>query len=114
VEQKVIEEVLGILRSPEIVINVEGIVEREAGKHGGSADHEEKHNSVTAASPEITKQNLIMAIKNLTEVWSFLYPTEQQKIVQMLMGEVIIGDDGIRIKMDLSGFDAVMREWAAT
>jgi DNA invertase Pin-like site-specific DNA recombinase len=114
VEQKVIEEVLEILRSPEIVINVEKIAERETHgrdtKHSGNAVREGKHNNIAATSPEISKQNLVVALKNLTEVWSFLYPTEQQKVVSMLMDEVTIGDDGIRMKMDLKGFDHVMRE----
>ncbi|MDR0580644.1 MAG: zinc ribbon domain-containing protein [Holosporaceae bacterium] len=113
VEQKVIDEVLGILRSPEIIINIERIVEKEANKRGERVNHDGKHNSVTAASPEITKQNLILALKNLTEVWSFLYPTEQQKVVSILIDEIVVGDDGIRIKMDLEGFDHVMRELAA-
>jgi hypothetical protein len=101
VEQKVTDEILEILRSPEIVMNVERIVEVEAAKHSGNT-----------ASPEITKQNLIMALKNLTEIWSYLYPTEQQKIVKTLMDEIIIGDDGIRITMNLEGFDMVIAELA--
>jgi hypothetical protein len=99
VEQRVVDEVLGILRSPEIVINVEKIAENEAAKHGQNP-----------VFPVITKQNLILALKNLTDVWSSLYPTEQQKVVSMLMDEVVVGDEGIRIKMDLEGFDHVMRE----
>jgi hypothetical protein len=112
VEQKVIGKVLRILRSPEIVMNVEKIAENEATKHGGNAVHEEKHNGITTTSPEITKQNLIIALKNLTEVWSYLYLTEQQKIVKMLMDEVVVGDEGIRMKMELEEFDSVMREVA--
>jgi hypothetical protein len=98
----VIDEVLGILRSPEIVLNVEKIAENKADKYGGNAP-----------GPEITKQNLIMALKNLTEVWTFLYPTEQQKVVSMLTDEVTMGDDGIRITMNLEGFDTVMKELGA-
>ncbi|MDR3179823.1 MAG: zinc ribbon domain-containing protein, partial [Holosporaceae bacterium] len=117
VEQKVIDEVLGILRSPEIVINVEKIAEKEAAKHNlntkhsGNAIHDgNAKNGSLATSPEITKQNLILALKNLTEVWCFLYPTEQQKVVSVLMDEVVVGDDGIRIMMNLHGFDWVMSE----
>jgi hypothetical protein len=36
---------------------------------------------------------------------AYLYPTEQQKVVSMLMD-----DDGIRITMCLEGFNEVMRE----
>jgi hypothetical protein len=113
VEQKVIDEILRILRSPEIVLHIEKIAENKANRHGGNAVHERNHNGITAASPEITKQNLILALKNLTEVWSFLYPTEQQKVVSMLTDEVIVGDDGITVRMDLQGFDWRMRELTA-
>lgn len=51
-----------------------------------------------------------MALRNLTEVWTYLYPTEQQKIVSMLADEVVVEDDGIRIAMNMSGFDRVMAE----
>lgn len=81
--------------------------------HSESAVREGKHNGIVTASPEITKQNLIMALKNLTDVWSYLYPTEQQKIVSMLTDEVVIGDDVIKITMDLEGFDRVMIELVA-
>jgi hypothetical protein len=91
----VIYEAQGILRSLEIVMNVERIAEREA-KPGENADHEGKHNAITVAGPETTKQNLILALKNLTEVWAFLYSTEQQKVVPMLTDKVVIGDDSIR------------------
>jgi hypothetical protein len=49
-------------------------------------------------------------LKNLADVWAYLYPTEQQKIISMLTDEVVVGDDGIRIALNLDGFDRVMVE----
>lgn len=43
-------------------------------------------------------------------MWAYLYPTEQQKIVGMLTDEVVVGDEGIKISLNLQGFDRVMVE----
>lgn len=54
-----------------------------------------------------------MALKDLTDVWAHLYPTEQQKVVSMLTDEVVVGDEEIKISLNLEGFDRVMMELAA-
>lgn len=89
VDGKVIHELIQTIRSPEIWTGINRLAD----------EHD-----------EISKQNLVMALKNLNDVWAYLYPTEQQKIVGMLPDEVIVGDDGIKIAMNLSGFDRVMVE----
>lgn len=89
IEDKVIHEIIQTIRSPEILTNITQLADEHA---------------------EISKQNIILALKNLNEVWAYLYPTEQQKIVSMLTDEVIVGDEGIRIAMNLQGFDSVMVE----
>lgn len=91
VEEKVIQEIIQTVRSPEILTNIAHISDEHA---------------------EISRQNLILALKNLNEVWAYLYPTEQQKIVSMLTDKVVVGDEGIRIAMNLHGFDRVMVELA--
>ncbi len=91
VEEKVIQEIIQTIRSPEILTNINRLAEEHAA---------------------ISKQNLIMALKNFTDVWAFLCPTEQQKIVSMLTDEVLVGDEGIKIGMNLKGFDRVMVELA--
>ena len=65
-----------------------------------------------ASSPEILKENIVSALNNLTEIWSFLYPSEQQKVSKMLLDEVSLADNGINVKMNLEGFDRVLREIA--
>jgi DNA invertase Pin-like site-specific DNA recombinase len=95
VEQKVVDEILRILRSPEIAINLDKLVSERRNKDG---------------TAEISRQNLIMALKNLTDVWSFLYPMEQSKVVRMLVDEVVLGDEGLKVTLGLDGFDRVWRE----
>ena len=90
VEQKVVDEIIKILRSPEIIMNIEKII------------NESKQDR------EILKSNLINVLNNLTDVWGYLYPTEQQKVCKMLLDEVSIGESGIRIRTNLDGFDKVM------
>lgn len=95
IEQQVLKEIFKILSSPEVIMNINRIVESDAGK---------------TSSPAVLKENIVAALNNLTEIWSFLYPMEQQKISKMLIDEVSLADNGINLKMNLDGFDRVMRE----
>ena len=95
IEQQVLSEIFKILSSPEVILNINKIIESDSGK---------------TSSPEILKENIVSALNNLTEVWSFLYPSEQQKVSKMLLDEVSLADNGINIKMNLEGFDRVLRE----
>ena len=92
IEEQVLGEILKILQAPEITININKMIE--------------------TGNSEIMKENVISALKNLTEVWNFLYPTEQHKIAKLLLEEVMLADAGIKIKMNLDGFDRVLREIA--
>ena len=89
IEQKVSEEIIKILRSPEIIMNL---------------------NKLVAENRTLNKENLLSALNNLTEVWTYLYPMEQQKICKMLVNEISISDSGLVLKMNFDGFDKVMLE----
>ena len=93
IEQKVSEEIIKILRSPEIIMNINKLVEKD-----------------TTISQNILRENLTSALNNLTEVWTYLYPIEQQKICKMLIDVVTISDSGLKIKMNFDGFDKIMME----
>ncbi len=93
IEQQMLNEIFKILSSPEVIMNINRIIESDK-----------------ASSPEILKENIVSALNNLTEVWSFLYPSEQQKVSKMLLDEVSLADNGINVKMNLEGFDRVLRE----
>ncbi len=93
IEQKVSEEIIKILRSPEIVMNINKLAEKDI-----------------TVSQDVLRENLTSALNNLTEVWTYLYPIEQQKICKMLIDVVTISDSGLKIKMNFDGFDKIMME----
>jgi len=64
----------------------------------------------STVSQDVLRENLTSALNNLTEVWTYLYPIEQQKICKMLIDVVTISDSGLKIKMNFDGFDKIMME----
>ena len=96
VEQSVIGEILRILKSPEVVMNLNKLAENEA-KNGDG----------------ITKNELMLALKNLNEAWDYLYVAEQRKIVRMLINSVEMHENGIKLNMNLDGFEELFFELGA-
>ncbi len=86
VERTVRDEILKIIRSPEVVANINRLAEK---------------------TKEVSKSDLMLALKNLNEVWDYLYQAEQRKIVKMLLGSVELKDRGIKITLNLEGFDSL-------
>ncbi|MDR0581073.1 MAG: DUF927 domain-containing protein [Holosporaceae bacterium] len=92
VEQSVIDEIFKIIRSPEVVVNMNRLAEQRN---------------------DLKKEDLMLALKNLSEAWNYLYRAEQTKIVQMLVDSVEIRDDGIKLHLNLDGFDNLFVELTA-
>jgi hypothetical protein len=55
----------------------------------------------------------MLALKNLNEAWNYLYQAEQEKIVRMLVDSVEIKDNGIKLHLNLDGFDDLFVELSA-
>ena len=53
------------------------------------------------------------AIKNLNEVWSYLYQAEQRKIIYMLINRIEMLETEIKIDLNLDGFDNLIMQLAA-
>jgi len=62
---------------------------------------------------DISKSDLMLALKNLNDVWKYLYPAEQRKIANMLINRVEIHTDGIKLDMNLEGFDDLLLQLSA-
>jgi hypothetical protein len=92
VEQSVINEVCKIIRSPEVVVNMNRLAEQRN---------------------DLKKEDLMTALKNLNEAWNYLYQAEQEKIVRMLVESVEIKENGIKLNLNLSGFDDLFVELSA-
>ena len=92
VEKVVLEEIFKIIRSPEVVANINRLAEK---------------------NKEVSKNDLLLALQNLNEVWKHLYQAEQQKVVQMLISSAELKDNGIKITLNLEGFDSLFVQLAA-
>jgi DNA invertase Pin-like site-specific DNA recombinase len=92
VEQSVIEEVLKIIKSPEVIMNLNRLAEQRN---------------------NLKKEDLMTALKNLNEAWNYLYQAEQEKIVRMLVDSVEIKENGIKLNLNLDGFDNLFVELSA-
>ena len=89
IEQQVISEIVRILKSPEVVMHL---------------------NYLTEEDKMINKTQLLSALKNLNSVWHYLYQAEQKKIVDMLVNNVIVKEDGLKINLNLDGFDPLTKK----
>jgi gamma-glutamylcyclotransferase (GGCT)/AIG2-like uncharacterized protein YtfP len=92
VEQSVINEVFKIIRSPEVVVNMNRLAEQRN---------------------DLKKEDLMTALKNLNEAWNYLYQAEQEKIVRILVDSVEIKENGIKLHLNLDGFDNLFVELSA-
>jgi hypothetical protein len=90
-EQNVIDEVLRILKSPEIVMKINKLAERQE---------------------DIEKTELFNAVKNLHESWNYLYHPEKRKILALIVKSVDVLNDGIKINLNLEGFDGFLLDLA--
>ena len=87
IEKRVVEEIVRILKSPEVVMGLNHLAERRK---------------------DVSKTDLMTAIKNLNDVWGYLYQAEQRKIIHMLVNKIVMQENGIKIDLNLEGFDSLI------
>src|SRR5260363_168333 len=63
---------------------------------------------VQAATPNIEESVVVLALRNLSTLWTQLFPAEQQRIVQLLIERVQLREEGIDIQWRESGW----QQWA--
>ena len=69
-------------------------------------------NRLAEEDKKISKTQLLSSLKNLNSVWHYLYQAEQKKIVDMLVNNVIVKEDGLKINLNLDGFDPLLTQLA--
>ena len=70
-------------------------------------------NKLAEKRKDIQKTDLMLALKNLNDVWKYLYPAEQRKVANMLINRVEIHTNGIKLDMNLEGFDDLLLQLSA-
>ncbi|MDP2356907.1 MAG: recombinase family protein [Beijerinckiaceae bacterium] len=90
IEGAVVDQLRGLLRSPEIVVG-----------------------TWRSARPEIdglSEAEVREALESLDPLWDELFPAEQARIVQLLVERVDVGRDGVDIRLRVDGLAHLVRE----
>lgn len=89
VEEQVVNEIIRILKSPEILVHIDKLAEE---------------------NEEISHEDVLDALKNLNDVWGYLYQAEQRKIVKLLVNSVQIQNSGLKMNLNLDGLNRLLIE----
>ena len=89
VEEQVVSEIIRILKSPEILVHIDKLAEE---------------------NKEISHEDVLDALKNLNDVWGYLYQAEQRKIVKQLINSVQIQNSGLKMNLNLDGLNRLLIE----
>ena len=90
IERLVLAQVQAALQTPEVV---QAVCDR-----------------VAAAKPRVTEPEVVLALRQLGNVWEHLFPAERQRIVQLLIERVTLLDNGIEIGWRAAGWSQLVGE----
>ena len=90
IEQLVLAQVHAALKAPEVV---QAVCDR-----------------VAAEAPKVTEPEVVLALRQLGNVWEQLFPAERQRIVQLLIERVTLRNEGIEITWRDVGWAALVGE----
>jgi site-specific DNA recombinase len=93
VENAVIHEIRRLVRAPEIVAQTIASVRQD--------------------QPDMDDREVIEALKDFDAVWSSLFPTEQARIVRLLVERVTITGEGIAVDLRTAGLGSIVRDMLA-
>ncbi|MBL8198829.1 MAG: hypothetical protein JNJ67_07800, partial [Chromatiales bacterium] len=65
---------------------------------------------VAAAKSKVTEPEVVLALRQLGNVWEQLFPAERQRIVQLLIDRVTLLDNGIEIGWREAGWSQLVGE----
>jgi DNA invertase Pin-like site-specific DNA recombinase len=94
IEVAVVDEVRGLLRSPEVVVAT--------------------WRAARAEIEGLTESNVREALERLDPLWDELFPAEQARIVQLLVERVDVGNDRIDVRLRVDGLANVFQDLAGT
>lgn len=77
IEALVIEQIVAALQTPHIT---QMVVDR-----------------MRVLRPDLDEPQVVLPMRNLAAMWRTLYPAEKQRLAQLLIERVVLGDDGLEI-----------------
>jgi site-specific DNA recombinase len=90
VEGAVVGEIRRVIRTPEVAARTIDAFRRE--------------------TPNVDEQAIVSALGNFDQLWAALFPSEQARLVRLLVGRVTIGAEGIAVDLRNDGVAAIVRD----
>jgi DNA invertase Pin-like site-specific DNA recombinase len=93
IEAAVIAQVRALLRQPEMVVGT--------------------WRAARATAPDVTEQEVLLALERIEPLWEELFPAERARIVRLLVDRVDVGAEGAAVRLRLDGLGSLVRDLAA-
>ena len=90
IEDAVVAQIRALLRQPEVVVGTWRAAQQEA--------------------PGVTEGEVLAALEQLEPLWDELFPSEQARIVRLLVDRVDIGEAGVDVRLRLDGLASLARD----
>ena len=66
-----------------------------------------------ATAPDVTEQEVLLALERIEPLWDELFPAERARIVRLLVDRVDVRADGAAVRLRLDGLGSLARDLAA-
>jgi DNA invertase Pin-like site-specific DNA recombinase len=93
IEAAVVAQVRALLRQPEMVVGT--------------------WRAARTTSPDVTEQEVLLALERIEPLWDELFPAERTRIVRLLVDRVDVGAEGAAVRLRLDGLGNLVRDLAA-
>ncbi len=93
IEAAVVAQVRALLRQPEMVVGT--------------------WRAARTTAPEVTEQEVLLALERIEPLWDELFPAERARIVRLLVDRVDVRADGAAARLRLDGLGSLVRDLAA-
>jgi DNA invertase Pin-like site-specific DNA recombinase len=93
IEAAVVAQVRALLRQPEMVVGT--------------------WRAARATAPDVTEQEVLLALERIEPLWDELFPAERARIVRLLVDRVDVGAKGAAVRLRLDGLGSLVRDLAA-
>ncbi|MBR0652117.1 recombinase family protein [Roseomonas terrae] len=93
IEAAVVAQVRALLRQPEMVVGT--------------------WRAARTTSPDVTEQEVLLALERIEPLWDELFPAERARIVRLLVDRVDVQAEGAAVRLRLDGLGSLVRDLAA-
>ena len=93
IEAAVVAQVRALLRQPEMVVGT--------------------WRAARATAPDVTEQEVLLALERIEPLWDELFPAERERIVRLLVDRVDVRAEGAAVRLRLDGLCSLVRDLAA-